>query len=50
LQDPPKFTQSGIFGSKTNHLATLRPEVDLMIIPSDFDQFLAEKIHKKQLK
>jgi hypothetical protein len=23
LQDPPKFTQSGIFGLKTNHLATL---------------------------
>jgi hypothetical protein len=24
LQDPPKFTQIGIFGLKTNHLATLR--------------------------
>jgi hypothetical protein len=23
LQDPPKFTQIGIFGLKTNHLATL---------------------------
>jgi hypothetical protein len=23
LQGPPKFTQIGIFGSKTNHLATL---------------------------
>jgi hypothetical protein len=23
LLDPPKFTQIGIFGSKTNHLATL---------------------------
>jgi hypothetical protein len=23
LQYPPKFTQIGIFGSKTNHLATL---------------------------
>jgi hypothetical protein len=23
LQDPTKFTQIGIFGSKTNHLATL---------------------------
>jgi hypothetical protein len=23
LQDPPKFTQMGIFGLKTNHLATL---------------------------
>jgi hypothetical protein len=23
LQDPPKFTQTGIFGLKTNHLATL---------------------------
>jgi hypothetical protein len=23
-QDPPKFTQIGIFGLKTNHLATLR--------------------------
>jgi hypothetical protein len=25
LQDPPKFTQTGIFGLKTNHLATLLP-------------------------
>jgi hypothetical protein len=24
LQDPAKFTQIGIFGLKTNHLATLR--------------------------
>jgi hypothetical protein len=24
LQDPPKFTQIGIFGSKTNHLASLK--------------------------
>jgi hypothetical protein len=24
LQDPPKFTRSGIFGLKTYHLATLR--------------------------
>jgi hypothetical protein len=24
LPDPPKFTQIGIFGLKTNHLATLR--------------------------
>jgi hypothetical protein len=24
LQDPPKFTQIGIFGLKTNHLASLR--------------------------
>jgi hypothetical protein len=23
LQDPPKFTQIGIFGSRRNHLATL---------------------------
>jgi hypothetical protein len=23
LEDPPKFTQIGIFGLKTNHLATL---------------------------
>jgi hypothetical protein len=23
MQDPPKFTQSGIFSSKINHLATL---------------------------
>jgi hypothetical protein len=23
LQDPPKYTQIGIFGLKTNHLATL---------------------------
>jgi hypothetical protein len=23
LQDPPKFTQNGIFGLKTNHLASL---------------------------
>jgi hypothetical protein len=23
LQDPPKFTQNGIFGLKINHLATL---------------------------
>jgi hypothetical protein len=23
VQDPPKFTQIGIFGSKRNHLATL---------------------------
>jgi hypothetical protein len=23
LQDPPKFSQIGIFGFKTNHLATL---------------------------
>jgi IS30 family transposase len=23
LQDPPKFTQVGIFGLKTSHLATL---------------------------
>jgi hypothetical protein len=23
LQDPPKFTKIGIFGLKTNHLATL---------------------------
>jgi hypothetical protein len=23
IQDPPKFTQIGIFGLKTNHLATL---------------------------
>jgi hypothetical protein len=23
LKDPPKFTQIGIFGLKTNHLATL---------------------------
>jgi hypothetical protein len=23
LQDPPKFTQKGIFGLKTNHLATV---------------------------
>jgi hypothetical protein len=23
LQDPPKFTQIGIFGLKENHLATL---------------------------
>jgi hypothetical protein len=23
LQEPPKFTQFGIFGFKTNHLATL---------------------------
>jgi hypothetical protein len=23
MQDPPKFTQIGIFGSKRNHLATL---------------------------
>jgi hypothetical protein len=23
MQDPPKFTQIGIFGLKTNHLATL---------------------------
>jgi hypothetical protein len=23
LQDPPKFTQTGILGLKTNHLATL---------------------------
>jgi hypothetical protein len=23
LQDPPEFTQIGIFGLKTNHLATL---------------------------
>jgi hypothetical protein len=28
LIDPPKFTQIGIFGLKTNHLATLvRPRV-----------------------
>jgi hypothetical protein len=25
LPDPPKFTQIGIFGLKTNHLATLCP-------------------------
>jgi hypothetical protein len=25
LQDPPKFTQNGIFGLKINHLATLIP-------------------------
>jgi hypothetical protein len=24
FKDPPKFTQIGIFGSKRNHLATLR--------------------------
>jgi hypothetical protein len=24
LQDPPKFIQIGIFGLKTNHLATLQ--------------------------
>jgi hypothetical protein len=24
IQGPPKFTQLGIFGSKTNHLATLQ--------------------------
>jgi hypothetical protein len=24
IQDPPKFTQSGIFGLKTNDLATLK--------------------------
>jgi hypothetical protein len=29
LQDPPKFTQIGIFGLKTNHLATLLAECDL---------------------
>jgi hypothetical protein len=26
LQDPPKFTEIGIFGLKTNHLATLDVE------------------------
>jgi hypothetical protein len=30
LQDPPKFTQIGIFGLKTNHLATL------LSVASDF--------------
>jgi hypothetical protein len=25
LHDPPKFTKIGIFGLKTNHLATLSP-------------------------
>jgi hypothetical protein len=25
LEDPPKFTQIGIFGSKIDHLATLLP-------------------------
>jgi hypothetical protein len=28
MQDPPKFTQIGIFGLKTNHLATLRTSTE----------------------
>jgi hypothetical protein len=27
FQGPPKFTQTGIFGSKINHLATLRQSI-----------------------
>jgi hypothetical protein len=29
IQDPPKFTQIGVFGLKTNHLATLRESLFL---------------------
>jgi hypothetical protein len=29
LHDPPKFTQIGIFGLKTNHLATLGSLVEI---------------------
>jgi hypothetical protein len=29
LQDPQKFTQSGILGSKRNHLATLAPTIKI---------------------
>jgi hypothetical protein len=29
MQDPPKFTQIGIFGLKINHLATLLSAVKL---------------------
>jgi hypothetical protein len=37
FQDPPKFTQIGIFGLKTNHLATL----------GDIDKYSASRIHTR---
>jgi hypothetical protein len=33
LQDPPKLTQTGIFGLKTNHLATLTFTDDILLNP-----------------
>jgi hypothetical protein len=31
LQDPPKFTQTGVFGLKMSHLATLHRWVKLSL-------------------
>jgi hypothetical protein len=31
FKGPPKFTQSGIFGFKTKHLATLIPIADVYV-------------------
>jgi hypothetical protein len=35
LQDPPKFTQIGIFGLKTNHLATLTESMAVRFLHLD---------------